>query len=242
MRYCLLSDIHGNLEALQAVLGALSKEAIDKYLCVGDVVGYGADPKACIRVVKSLNPQALIAGNHEWGVLGLTGIDYFNKMAREAVIWTRGVLDQDELGYLKSFQLVYEERVFTLVHGTLDSPEAFNYILNAASASSTINMMKTALCFVGHSHRPGIFCSGKYIVESSKGFNIKIDPRNRYVVNVGSIGQPRDYDPRASYAIYDDETGSIEIKRVEYDIKAAQEKILKAGLPAELAYRLAEGR
>src|SRR3989338_4502921 len=128
MRYGLISDIHGNLEAFQAVLGVLSKDRIDKYLCIGDVVGYGADPKACIRLVKSLEPKALIAGNHEWGVVGLTYLEYFNELARKAVIWTKGILSRDEFDYLKSFRLVYEDEAFALAHGSFDSPEKFQYI------------------------------------------------------------------------------------------------------------------
>lgn len=242
MRYGLISDIHGNLEAFKAVLGALSKESIDEYLSIGDVIGYGADPGACIKLVTSLKIKALIAGNHDWAVLGLTDIEYFNELAKAAVIWTKRVLSQKELDFLKSFRLVYEEGDYTLVHGTLGSPEKFYYILNSFDAYLTIKLMKTAICFVGHSHIPGIFYIADDKVSYIVGPKIKIEHDKKYIVNVGSIGQPRDLDPRASYAIYDDEDSTVEIKRVEYDIKTAQGKILKAGLPEKLAYRLSEGR
>jgi predicted phosphodiesterase len=240
MRYALISDIHANLEAFEAVLDGLSHERIDEYLCLGDVIGYGADPKRCLELVRSLKPSVLIAGNHEWGVAGLKGLDYFNDLAREAVIWTKGVLDQKETDSLKSFPLTGEKGALTLVHGTLDSPADFNYIFNGHDACQTARLMKTPLCVVGHSHVAGIFCfHGNEIRYSPKA--VKIDRDKRYVVNAGSVGQPRDLDPRASCAVYDDEEATIEIKRMEYDIKAAQGKILQSGLPERLALRLAEG-
>jgi len=242
MRYCLISDIHSNLEAFQAVLEAASKEGIDRYLCVGDVVGYGADPQTAIMLVKSLEPEVLIAGNHDWGVLGLLDLEYFNEYAEAAVIWTQGILNKDERDYLKSFRLVYDGDDFTLVHGSLDEPSKFRYILDADDAYTTMKLMKRPLCFVGHSHVPGIFHSEKNKIVFIKGAKVKIDQGGKYVVNIGSVGQPRDGDPRASFAIYDTGTATVEIKRVAYDIKGAQEKILKANLPEHLAIRLAGGR
>lgn len=241
MRYGLISDIHSNLEALQAVLDSISKDKISEYLCVGDIVGYGADPGPCIRVVKSLECKALIAGNHDWGVLGLLGLEWFNEYAKDAAVWTTSVLNQDELDYLKSFKLTYEAKKFTLVHGSLEIPEEFHYILNGEDAYFTMKLMKTPICFVGHSHVAGIFYSDNSKVRYTTEPRIKIDYHRKYVINIGSIGQPRDGNPRASYVIYDDEDDTIEIKRVAYDIKSAQEKILKAGLPNWLASRLARG-
>ena len=128
MRYGLISDIHGNLEALEAALGELAKERIDEYLCIGDIVGYGANPKECIKIVRELKPKALIAGNHEWGILGFLNPDYFNEYAREAIRWTKNVLSLRELEYLKSFKLTWVDKKITLVHGSLDEPEEFNFI------------------------------------------------------------------------------------------------------------------
>ncbi|MBI4974292.1 MAG: metallophosphoesterase family protein [Candidatus Omnitrophica bacterium] len=241
MRYGLISDIHGNLEAFQASLDALSKDSIDEYLCIGDVVGYGADPQGCIRLVKSLEPKVLIAGNHEWGVLGLVDLGYFTETAKDAILWTKAVLSQDELEFLKSFRVVYEDETLTLVHGSLESPEKFNYIFNRDDAYFTTRLQKTHLCFVGHTHRPGVFCYNNEAIAYIMEHEVKIDSYKKYIVNVGSIGQPRDGDPRASYAIYDDEKRTIEIRRVEYDIRISQGKILKAGLPVKLAYRLSIG-
>lgn len=244
MRYAILSDIHGNLEAFESVLDALSQERIDGYLSLGDVVGYGADPKECIKLLKSLNPSVLIAGNHEWGALGKTDISYFNEVAKEAVLWTKKSIDNDDLEFFKSFPLVYEDERMTLVHGTLNMPEEFYYIFDTEDAYVTISHMNNSLCFVGHTHIPGIFISdeSKTKVDISEIMDVRVDNERRYIVNAGSIGQPRDGDPRASFAVYDDEEFTVEIKRAQYDIKKAQQKIIKAGLPPQLAQRLAEGK
>lgn len=242
MRYGVISDIHGNLEALNSVLSALSQERIDAYLSLGDVVGYGANPKECIKLLKSLEPAVLIAGNHEWGVLDKSDIEHFSDLARNAVIWTKKILDKSELEYLKSFQLTYEDDKMALVHGTLNMPEEFYYTFDVEDAYVTISRMKSPLCFIGHTHIPAIFASDNTKVNYIEGPYLKIDSEKKYIINVGAVGQPRDGDGRASYAVYDDEEATIEIKRVEYDIKKAQEKILRAGLPARLASRLSEGR
>ena len=242
MRYAVISDIHGNLEAFTAVLDALAGERIDSYLFVGDVVGYGADSKECIKLLRSLNPSVAIAGNHEWGVLEKTDVSNLNDLARDAVIWTRKVLDKDEIEYIRSFDLVYEDQRMTLVHGTLNMPEEFYYIFDTEDAYVTISRMKNMVCFVGHSHVSGIFASNHSKVEYIESADIRMDGERKYLINVGSVGQPRDGDPRASYAVYDDENAEVRIKRVEYDVKKAQEKILRAGLPPKLAHRLSEGR
>ncbi len=242
MRYTVISDIHGNLEAFQAVLGALSLERIDNYLFVGDVIGYGADPKECIKLLKSLNPIVAIAGNHEWGVLEKMGMSYFNELAQEAILWTRKRLNDDEKEYLGSFPLVYEDERITLVHGTLNMPEEFYYIFDIEDAYVTLSQMRNNICFVGHTHVPGIFASNHTKVEYIERMDARIDRERKYLINAGSIGQPRDGDPRASFAVYDDEELTVEIKRVEYDVKKAQDKVLKSGLPSKFAYRLSEGR
>jgi len=242
MRYALISDIHGNLEALDSVLAALSKESIDEYLCIGDVIGYGANPVECVKTVRSLGPKVLVAGNHEWGVTGLFGLENFTDLAREAVLWTRAKIGRDESDYLKTFRLVHEEKDCTLVHGSLASPEKFYYIFTADDAYETIRLMKNHLCFVGHTHRAGIFYLEGDAVRGSDAWKIKVDRESKYVVNIGSVGQPRDRDPRSAFAIYDTDKDVVEIRRVGYDIRTAQEKILKTGLPEQLAFRLSEGK
>ena len=242
MRYALISDIHGNLEALKAVLDALSAEKIDRYFCVGDIVGYGADPAECIRAVRSLNPAALVAGNHEWGVTGLLGLDYFNDYARVAIEWTKSVLKKDELDYLKTLQLVAGDDDFQLVHGGLTEPSGFPYIVDSKDARSTIALMNKRLCFVGHTHVAEIYYSDKDAVKKIEGSKVKLQDGGKYLINVGSVGQPRDMNTGASYVIFDSSSDTVEIKRASYDIKAAQTKILAAGLPPTLASRLSEGR
>lgn len=241
MRYAIISDIHSNLEALQAVAAALSKESVDAYLCLGDIVGYGSDPSECIKLVRSLKPRASIAGNHEWGVLGLTSLDNFSEDARDAINWTRSAIGPAEKRYLKLFGVIHEDKVFTLVHGSPEDPKSFKYILNIGDAYDAMLSMKNNLCFVGHSHAAGIFYSDGDIMRYSKGPAIGVKGGERYIINVGSVGQPRDGDPRAAFCIYDSKENSVEIRRVQYDVKTAQDKILKAGLPVRLACRLSEG-
>jgi len=241
MRYGIFSDVHGNLEAFEAVNSALSKESVDQHVFAGDIVGYGADPAKCIGMIEALSPIA-VAGNHDWAVGGLFDPVKLNEAAREAVLWTEAVLSWEDMGYLKSLELVFEKDDFTVVHGSLRSPADFGYIFNERDAAPSFKLMRASLCFIGHTHVPGVFqLSGSGPVKQRKEHKIKISPGNKYIVNVGSVGQPRDGDPRASYAIYDDEALTVEIKRVEYDVKKAQEKLLEAGLPYTLAYRLSVG-
>ncbi len=240
MRYGIVSDIHSNLEAFEAVLDALSKEKIDKYICVGDIVGYGADPRACIKKVRQLNIVTVL-GNHDAGCIGFTDLSYFNKQAKTAVIWTKEILNQSDLEYLKILRLVIEMGDFALAHGTLDNPEAFYYMLDRYRALRSFDAMKTRILFVGHSHVPGIFEHRKDNLKYFYQKKIKLSKNAKYIINTGSVGQPRDGNSRASFVIYDTHRDEICIKRIEYDIGKAKEKILKAGLPPMLADRLSKG-
>ena len=242
MRYAVLSDIHGNLEALEAVLGELTGEKIDEYLCIGDVVGYGADPAQCIKIIRSLTPAAFVSGNHEWGTAGFLELDYFNEYARRAVEWTRGALSCCDIDYLKSSKLICEYNGFTLVHGGLKEPSKFPYIVDSQDAYSNMSLMNNGLCFIAHTHIAEIYRSVKGGAIRLEHNSFKIEEGVKYVVNVGSVGQPRDMDPRASYAVFDSAEERIEIKRVCYDFTRTQAKILKAGLPEMFALRLSEGR
>lgn len=241
MRYAVISDIHGNLEALKACLEAISKDGVDAYLCIGDIVGYGANPAECIAAVRALKPEILIAGNHEWGVSGLLDLEYFNEYARKAIVWTKNILSKDDICFLSSFELIHERKGFSAVHGSLSDPKKFNYILYPDDADETMRLMGSGVCFVGHSHKAGIFYYDEGAVKYVSRGALRITQRSKYVINAGSVGQPRDGDPRASYVIYDDENHIAEIKRIEYDIKAAQKKIMAAGLPESLALRLSKG-
>lgn len=224
MRFGIFSDIHSNLEAFEAVLEAFKKEKIDKCFCAGDIVGYAANPRECVDIVKQLNCPT-VCGNHDWAVAGLIDYSDFNPYAKAAVEWTKAELGDAEKNYLKNLPLIYEDEEITMTHGSLEAPGEFEYIFNEASALRTLNLCRTKICFVGHSHSPAEYYEGA-----------------KRLVNVGSIGQPRDGDHRAAYCIYDLDKDRVEIKRVSYDIQKTMNKILAAGLPRILAFRLMAGR
>jgi predicted phosphodiesterase len=242
MRYGIFSDIHSNLEALEATVDAYKNEAIDTYLCAGDVVGYAANPNECIEKVKPL-AMITVAGNHDWAAVNLFSDTYFNPKAREAISWTRHNLDDKSRYFLEFLKLLYKNEDLTLVHGTLDNPQDFNYITDAYIAEGTFRLLETKICFVGHTHAAGTFIKDKDSrIIYCKDNHIEIKDENQYIVNVGSVGQPRDDNPNAAYAIYDTNKKEVEIKRVVYDIKAARKKVMDAGLPEFLGNRLLIGR
>ncbi len=242
MRYGIFSDIHSNLEALDAIIEAYRKEKIDKYLCVGDVVGYAASPKECIDKVKKL-AVITVAGNHDWASVNLFSTDYFNPLAKIAVSWTERNLDKQDRYFLEGLALVYKNEDLALVHGTLDEPGDFNYMTDGYIASKTFELLETNICFVGHTHVPGVFIKSKNShIEYQEGSNIDIKEENKYIINVGSVGQPRDGNPQAAYCIYDTDKENIQIKRISYDIQTTRQKIINEGLPRFLGERLLLGR
>lgn len=241
MRYVILADIHSNLEALEAVLDEASGEKIGAYLCAGDIIGYGADPQACLDKIKPLI-RHIVAGNHESAVTGKFPLEDLVDNARDAVLWTKNILPQKDIDFLNNLGLVYKNNDLTLVHGSLDNPQEFYYIFKPYEAGETFDLLDTPICFLGHTHRPQILVKRNIIISRLDDFKAEINPDYKYAVNVGSVGQPRDGDPRAAYCIYDTAENTVEIKRVSYDIETAQRKIISAGLPRILADRLAIGR
>jgi len=242
MRYGIFSDVHSNLEALDAVLKAYSQEKIDQYLCVGDVVGYAADPKACIDKVKAV-AMLTVAGNHDWASIDLFSADYFNPVAKKAILWTKHNLDQGDRDFLKTLKLTFVNQDLTLVHATLDNPEYFYYMMDNLRAALTFGLLKTNLCFVGHSHIAGVFAQKEDgSIDYLEDPHIAIKDKNKYIINAGSVGQPRDGDPRAAYCIYDSDKKEAWIKRASYDVAASAKKVIDAGLPKLLAERLSVGR
>lgn len=242
MRYGIFSDVHSNLEALDAVIKAYSQEEIDQYLCVGDVVGYAADPKACIDKVKAL-AMLTVAGNHDWASVNLFSIDYFNPAAKKAILWTKQNLDQSCKNFLETLKLTFVNQDLTLVHGTLEDPENFYYMMDSFRVALTFGLLKTNLCFVGHSHIAGVFAQKEDgSIDYLEDPHINIKDKNKYIINVGSVGQPRDGDSRAAYCIYDSDKKEAWIKRTSYDVAASAQKIIDAGLPKFLAERLSVGR
>jgi len=240
MRYAIISDIHSNLEALVAVLDALTSERIDTYYCIGDIVGYGADPVPCLKKIKE-HCLTSVLGNHDAGCVGSLDLLNFNQAARSAVVWTKKKLKKEDLDYLKNLELVVHRNSLTFVHGTLVKPEDFNYMFDLSQARESFNKMTTNIVFVGHSHVPGIFEKKNQTIKYFYKHKLNFSKDARYIVNAGSVGQPRDGDKRACFVIYDSQKKEILTKRVEYDIGKAQKKILDAGLPAILAERLLIG-
>jgi len=241
MRYAVFSDVHSNLEAFLACLDFLKNAKIDKYLFLGDIVGYGVDPKECISLLRALNASC-VAGNHDWAAVGLTDIEYFNTDAKRAVLWTMENISEADRLFLSGLELVKEADDHCLVHGTLNHPEEFDYMEGVLQATKDFFALKTKICFLGHSHRPGIFIEEKDGILYKEVEALTLENGRRYIVNAGSVGQPRDGDPRACFCIYDQEDLSFQFQRVSYDVAKAQKKIIGAGLPESLALRLSLGR
>jgi diadenosine tetraphosphatase ApaH/serine/threonine PP2A family protein phosphatase len=240
VRYAILSDIHGNLEALRAVLDDCAGRA-DAVLCLGDTVGYGADPLACVELIAE-RAQAIVGGNHEHAVAGRLGLTWFNPYARAAAEWTRERLDEDHRAYLGALPLLTEVADATLVHASPAQPDEWDYLVTAEDGFAAFSHFATRWCFVGHSHVPGAWSLGSAGPEHHPDAALLQSERGRrYIVNVGSVGQPRDRDPRAAYALWDVEAGRMQIRRIGYDVTAARRKIVQAGLPRFLADRLAIG-
>lgn len=239
MKYGLFSDIHGNLEALQAVLDALRKEGVDNYICLGDIVGYGANPRECLKLIKDLN-SSTIAGNHDYAAVNLTDLDYFNSYAKEAVLWTQNQLEEVDRDFLAGLKLVHHFPSFTIVHATLRVPEEWNYILSTYEARQNFQLLTPSLLFVGHSHVPLVFegnANYRYYFREV----VNLEEGKKYIINIGSVGQPRDGNPQASFALCDTESHTVQIRRVEYNVTGAMRKIVEAGLPKDLAWRLSRG-
>ncbi len=241
MRYGIFSDIHSNLEALEAVIKAYRKEKIDKYLCLGDVVGYGANPNECVEITRSIAAMT-VAGNHDWAAVDLSSSELFSEDAKVAILWTSRQLSDNSRDLLKTLKLVDELDNFVLVHGSLNEPQDFNYLLNINDCQATFQLLQFNICFVGHTHVPITFVKdkqGKTHYEDVP--KISIEPGNKYVINVGSVGQPRDSVPEAAYCVWDTEKLEVEIKRTPYDVFIARQKIIDKGLPEFLGNRLLIG-
>jgi len=240
MRYAVIADVHANLEALNAVLEAIKKEKVDELLFLGDSIGYGPNPNECIEILKD-KAKILLAGNHDWAAVGLTDIEYFNPYARVAIEWTAEVLSDSNKNFLKALPLterLQKDSIF-LVHSTPKEPAKWHYLLSTQDAHINFCYFPERICFLGHSHEPFIIeqsPKGKMLVYREK---TEIRDNFRYIINVGSVGQPRDGNPDAAYAIFHE--NSIEIKRAAYDIASTQKKMRASGLPSPLIERLSIG-
>ena len=241
MKYGILGDIHANLEALEAVLEEMEAQGVKKHVSVGDLVGYGANPVECIDIVRGRLKAVVTAGNHDFAAVDKLNIDFFNAYARESALWTRKTLPDEHKAYIRSLKLVEYCDNFTVVHSTLYSPELFEYIQTSYDAHLSFEQQTTPLSFMGHSHVPVNFFKRKN-VSFNMDTEVKIDDNTKIMVNVGSIGQPRDENPDAVCVVYDSDESMIRVSRVRYDVEKAARKIVSSGLPEILAERLKYGR
>jgi predicted phosphodiesterase len=247
VRYLILSDIHANLQALEAVLGDAARRGYDETLVLGDLVGYGADPELVMAGIDALVPAVTVRGNHDKVCAGLAPASDFNDIARDSILWTREALSPERLSALR--ELPQGPTLVTpdveICHGS-PFDEDF-YLFDPRDAALAFSAMSGQICLFGHTHQPAIFLArGSYssFVEpetDGAGWTWEIPAERSVLVNVGSVGQPRDGDPRAAYGVLDTSTRVVESRRVEYDIGEAQRRILDAGLPPRLAARLDRG-
>ena len=250
MKLAVLSDVHGNLEALNAVLADISTQNANQIVFLGDAVGYGADPEACVVKIRE-NADIVLSGNHDHAATLDTELDGFNPEAQASLIWTRSALTVSCRSYLAELPLRRSARHIMLTHGSPAKPEQWDYVLSTGQASRAFAACPHRLMFVGHSHVPGIFVELEYKrmfageirrVEQVPSDRVRVEDQYRYLFDVGGVGQPRDNDPRASYGLYDSDAEEYRLIRVPYDVDKAAEKIRAAGLPETSAERLAQGR
>ena len=238
MNIAILGDIHGNLEALQTVLEDVDKQKPDKIYSVGDLVGYGADPSACIALIRKRSIPA-IKGNQDVALLDDEILEQFNQYAKASIYWTRGALSSEEKEYLRDLPEGIPEDGFEIAHGM--PGDTFRYLMKIEDAKKAFSLSDAPAIFIGHTHCPVSFLDTDPI-EYVKETEFTVPEGRRCIVNVGSVGQPRDKDPRAAYCMYDTESKKVEIIRVEYDNETACQKIIDAGLPKILGERLIEGK
>lgn len=239
-RVGIFSDIHGNLQALHRVLEELDRLNLDMTICCGDVVGYGGNPNECVEVLRERKIPT-IAGNHDYAALGLIDITYFNEVAKRAILWTREQLRPDNEEFLRAMPMSIEAADMLFVHASPRNPESWNYVITMGDARQSFQHFGQRVCFIGHSHTPFIVESNGAGLTCPDTPGVELRDDCRYLVNVGSVGQPRDRNPDACFAIFDREASRIDIHRVEYDLASAQDEIRNNGLPIELAERLAYG-
>ena len=245
MNALLISDVHANLEALEAVLDDAGRRGFDELWFLGDAVGYGPDPNACVERLLALEPAVWLAGNHDWAALGKLDLAAFNPEARLATEWTQARLRPDLSAVLDALKPRVDapERGLTWVHGSPRHP-VWEYILDSAVAAGGFEAFTTEICCFGHTHVPMVYAEGLDGVERCRPAadqELLLDAGQRYLLNPGSVGQPRDGDPRASYALFDPAARRLTLHRVAYDVERVQEKILSVDLPPRLALRLGFG-
>jgi predicted phosphodiesterase len=249
MLYGVFSDVHGNLEALGAVLDFCHASRVDGYICCGDLVGYGPNPEECLGLIRSLKNLHVVCGNHDLAAIGRIDIEWFNPYARAATLWTRAALGEDSRRFLEDLTARLDHKDFTIAHGTPRRP-ADEYLLSVAQFKNNMSRVKAWPLFCGHSHMPLCFhctADGKIaalFIEDHQTITGEVAPYGIVPVayNPGSVGQPRDHDKRAACALWDSEARTFQVFRFAYDVAATQAKIRANGLPEYLALRLAYGQ
>ncbi len=232
MRIAIISDIHANLQALQKASEIIDMKGIDQVYCLGDVVGYGANPNECVAMLRDRGVSCII-GNHDKAVLNVNAAVSLNRFAREAIEWTARQLTQEHIEFLSHMPYIIVDHDCTFVHASPDKPEEWNYIITPYDAQENFQFFTTPVCWVGHTHRSGVYCEDLTSTEVEKG--------KRYIINVGSIGQPRNGDNRLSFGVFDVDGSKYEHVVSEYDVESARQKIIDAGLPSYLGDRLLVG-
>jgi diadenosine tetraphosphatase ApaH/serine/threonine PP2A family protein phosphatase len=240
MTTAIISDIHANLEALDAVLKEIDRRRPKRIFCLGDIVGYGASPNECLARVRE-RCQVVLLGNHDAAASGGPEAARFNIYARVAAEWTFKTLTRGNREYLQRLPLTHPAGPYLLVHASPACPRDWEYLLDRFDAEPQFQYFTEPLCFIGHTHQPAIYLADPAGCKSLPVASTTLDPGRRYIVNVGSVGQPRDHDPRACFVLYHDDSGLVEFVRVDYDLEGAQAKIRAAQLPEGLAARLATG-
>ena len=242
MKHIIFSDLHANYEALKSFERLIATLDHQKLVCLGDTVGYGADPNRCVQWVRE-RAHLVLPGNHDHAAVGKTALTYFNPHAYQSCLWTRNKLSESHKHYLRSLPLEKQEDGIFWVHSSPWEPERWHYVYSRKDGPMNFDRFQERLCFVGHSHQPVILeqsPQGEIIDTRASEFDLK--PGHRYIVNVGSLGQPRDGNPDPAFAVYDSQAEKVVVQRFHYDHRPTQEKILKAGLPGYLAERLSLGK
>ena len=229
MKYAIIADIHANLEALTAVLEDMKQQGCTHTACLGDIVGYNADPKACLDIIRGMNISC-VKGNHDHYGCGDEPLDGFNPRAADAVRWTRRQLTEEDRKWLRGLKLVEIVDGFTIVHATLDNPSRWGYAFDKLAAAAHLAHQGTPVCFFGHTHVPIAFVRDA-VVRGGTYSKFRVERGKQYFINAGSVGQPRDGNPKAAYVTYDLDSGYVELRRVEYDVPGALGKIAASGLP-----------
>jgi predicted phosphodiesterase len=244
MKIAIISDIHANLEALEAVFADSALQKVDEVICLGDIVGYGANPNECIELVKKNCPLRIL-GNHDAAAVGLLSTEHFNVHAKIAIDWTVENLSADSQSALRSFPLKKNRNEFTFVHATPYEPNMWYYITSLEEAAFNFQFFETKFCFVGHTHIPIIIVlenEKEVYVHQGTSITWTDMKQARFLINTGSVGQPRDRNPKSCYGILDTEEKTFQLRRIDYDIAKAQAKMRKIKMPDFLITRLKDGR